>query len=469
MKQIFTLFFCICIALCGIKANKRASNCIHEVKNATCDSTVRSQAIMAAQIKETYFPIQIWNMPDNNNYNDSTSKFCIQRMKVTPNLAAFWESGFGNNPAKTSLPKYQFDIEDLMQEADKMYLFYRDTLKFVKPHNSLTNKYRMNFYIYYNDDGTCYGGGAEKKIGTMWLSPGRIQKKPYGTIAHELAHAFQYMLSCDGYWAYSSNPEGAGIQSIFELTAQYMLFQYYPEWMQFESYHVDNYLNNTHLPFLHEKIMYSAPYVLEYWSQKYGKDFIGKLWTNAVAGEDPIMTYKRITGMDQASFNNEMALASMKFISWDINRIREYAKDFAHKHTIKFTDAGDGWHRIDESKCPQNYGYNGIRLKVPQSPKEVTLNFRGLSGIEGFRAINTDKAGWRYGFVAQKTNGERVYGNINSEKNAEVKFTIPENTAYLWLMVMGAPTGHWQHLCDNNSENDEQWPYQIKLTNTELY
>lgn len=482
----------------GVNANKQATDYIRELKDVTNGSVLKFQLAAGGgfaiklvengkkgindevlsesgnvkpelQLKQTYFPIQIWNVPDNNNYNDTASQFCIQRMKETPNLVAFWEKGFGANPTTAISPKYRFDIDDLMQDAEKMYEFYRDTLKFVKPSNSLTDKYRTNFYIYYNDDGTCYGGGAEEKVGAMWLSPGRIQNKPYGTIAHELAHAFQYLLSCDGYWAYTTSPEGSMIQPIFELTAQYMLFQFYPEWMQFESYHVDNYLKNTHKPFLHEHLMYSAPYVLEYWAEKYGKDFIGKLWKSAIVGEDPIMTYKRITKTDQDAFNNEMLMASMKFISWDMNRIRDYAKDFAHKHSSKFTGVGDGWYRIDETKCPQNYGYNGIRLKVPESGSEVTLNFKGLPGFEGYRAIQTDKAGWRYGFVAEKLNGERVYGKVNSEINAQTKFRVSENTAYLWLVVMGAPTEHWQHICDDKPENDEQWPYQIKLTNTEIY
>lgn len=477
----------------GVNANKQATDYIREEKIITNQSVMSMQlasgggfaikliennekpasgvevSASKAQIKETFYPRQVWNVADNNNYNDTASQFCIQRMKETPNLVAFWEKGFGENPTTTISPKYRFDLDNLMQDAEKMYEFYRDTLKFVKSGNSLTDKYRTNFYIYYNDDGTCYGGGAEEKVGSMWLSPGRIQKKPYGTIAHELAHAFQYMLSCDGYWAYTTSPEGSMIQPIFELTAQYMLFQFYPEWMQFESYHVDNYLKNTHKSFLHENIMYSAPYVLEYWAEKHGKDFIAKLWKSAVEGEDPIMTYKRITGMNQASFNNEMAMASMKFISWDLNRIRQYAASFAHKHSSKFTEIGDGWYRVDESKCPQNYGYNGIRLKLPESGSEVILNFKGLSGIDGYRAINTDKAGWRYGFVAEKSNGERVYGKINSGDRTQVKFSVPENTVYLWLVVMGAPTEHWQHICDDKQENDEQWPYQIKLVNTDIF
>ena len=72
----------------------------------------------------------------------------------------------------------------------------------------------------------------------------------------------------------------------------------------------------------------------------------------------------------------------------------------------------------------------------------------------------------RYGFVAVKADGSRVYGKANSEANGETKFKVPQNTKFLWLVVSGAPTEHWTHEIDGKDENDEQWPYQIQLSGT---
>jgi len=36
------------------------------------------------------------------------------------------------------------------------------------------------------------------------------------------------------------------------------------------------------------------------------------------------------------------------------------------------------------------------------------------------------------------------------------------------LVVSGAPKEHWEHLSDGKPDNDEQWPYQIKLSGTSL-
>ncbi|WP_447643102.1 MULTISPECIES: DUF6055 domain-containing protein [Chitinophagaceae] len=110
-----------------------------------------------------------------------------------------------------------------------------------------------------------------------------------GAIAHELGHVFQSFVIADGGVGFSTTG-----QSMYEMTSQYMLWQVYPEWLTFENYHLKAFLNLTHLAFLHEDNMYHSPFVLEYWSEKHGQDFVGKLWRSAQKGEDAVMTYKRI-------------------------------------------------------------------------------------------------------------------------------------------------------------------------------
>jgi hypothetical protein len=49
---------------------------------------------------------------------------------------------------------------------------------------------------------------------------------------------------------------------------------------------------------------------------------------------------------------------------------------------------------------------------------------------------------------------------------------VPEHTAYLWLVVMGAPTEHWpiagRRRARTENTAEEQWPYQIQLAGTGL-
>jgi hypothetical protein len=158
-----------------------------------------------------------------------------------------------------------------------------------------------------------------------------------------------------------------------------------------------------------------------------------------------------------------------------MKRIEQVAKPYANQHKTALNALGDGWYRIAKSNCPQNYGYNGIKLRVPKGRK-VTLDFKGVAGVDSFNAVKTDKAGWRYGFVAYKNDGSRVYSDVYKKANGTVKFKVPKNTEYLWLVVMGAPTEHWPvaggrqrtEANNNNNNTEEQWPYQIKLSGTSL-
>jgi hypothetical protein len=286
-------------------------------------------------------------------------------------------------------------------------------------------------------------------------------------LAHELGHSFQYLVHADGAWGFTSSPEGGG-QTIFEMTSQFMLWQVYPEWMTFEHYHLVSFMKQTHLSFLHEENQYHSPYVLEYWANKHGVGFIGKLWREAVKGEDAVMAYKRLTAIDQKTFNNELFDAYRRFVTWDMKRIKDVAAKYANQHISRLDTVGNGWYRITESSCPQNYGYNAIKLKVPEAGTKVTLDFKGIAGAPGFRSVNVDKAGWRYGFLAVKEDGSRVYGPVFSNAQGSVKFAVPQNTSYLWLVVSGAPTEHWEHVADGKKDNDEQWPYQIRLSGAEL-
>jgi hypothetical protein len=293
-----------------------------------------------------------------------------------------------------------------------------------------------------------------------------------------------------------TGPGGA----VNEMSAQYMLWQVYPEWMTFENYHLVDFMKKTHFAFLHPTNMYHSPYVLEYWSNKHGKEFFGELSRSTQPGEDVVATYKRMHKLDQEQFNDEMFDACRRFVTWDMPRIEQVAARYANQHTTTLNGADEGWFQIAAAKCPQNYGYNAIQLKVPAAETKVGLQFKGLAGAEGFSNAQLEKAGWRYGFLASKEDGGRVYSDVFSNPDGSVEFTVPGETKFLWLVVMGAPSEHWVHVSargggrgrgrgrgrrggadaaatpDANAtananavaavNTTEQWPYRIKLSGT---
>ena len=149
-------------------------------------------------------------------------------------------------------------------------------------------------------------------------------------IAHELGHSFQAIGRADGAASFTGG-------SIHEMTSQYMLWQVYPEWMTFENYHLNDFMKATHLAFLHEDNQYHSPYVLEYWSNKHGVEFIGRLSRKVQRGEDPVMTYKRLTSISQEQFNDEIFDACRRFVTWDMPRIEKVAARYANQHTTSLT------------------------------------------------------------------------------------------------------------------------------------
>ncbi|MEN3324452.1 DUF6055 domain-containing protein [Mariniflexile soesokkakense] len=417
------------------------------------------------QQKERYIPAKVWRVPENNNYDDPESDYSYSRMIESDNIAMFWHKEYGNNPMTNSDFTKSFDPKTAIIECERFYNFYVNDLKLVQRGNSISDSYKLLIYVFGGDENTAFGGGEEEKVGVLWTPAKRMNKPPYGALAHEIGHAFQYMSRADS----KTGPGG----SVMEMSAQYMLWQVYPEWMTFENYHLKDFLKGTHYAFLHPANMYHSPYVLEYWSEKHGIEFWGNLCRATQKDEDVVMTYKRMNNLTQEQFNDEMFDASRKFITWDLKRIDSVAKPYANQHKSKLNDIGDGWYQIDSINCPQNYGYNGIKLHVPKAGTKVKLNFEAITGAQGYSAVKIAKAGWRYGFLASLKDGSRVYGNMYKDENGIATFKVPENTTYLWLVVSGSPTEHWtltQRRGKNKSDELEaQWPYKIKLKGTTLY
>jgi hypothetical protein len=389
--------------------------------------------------KEVLIPPRVNRVPEGNDYDNPESEFCHQRSEQTENFVLFWAKEYGDDPMANENARRRFDVDEILKECERFYDYYVNTLKWVDKETSLAARYKFLIYIIGGSGGTAFGGSIDNKIGAFWSPASRVARAPYGVVAHELGHSFQAILRADnGGGRFSGG-------SIGEMGAQYMLWQVYPEWMTFENYHLRDFMQRTHLAFLHPDNQYHSCYPIEYWSNKHGVELFGRMWREVQQGEDPVMTYKRLTGINQEQFNDEMFDACRRFVTWDMPRIEKVAARYANQHTTALVAADDGWYQIAAEKCPQNYGYNAVKLKVPAADTKVSLDFQGLVGADGFANVKPENAGWRYGFVVSKEDGGRVYSDTFSKKEGTAEFTVPANTKFLWLVVMGAPTDHWIH------------------------
>ncbi len=410
--------------------------------------------------KDIYIPNDLREM----DLNDPNSKWSYHRMIETPDIVLFWADGFGDNI--TTAPdldgnNMKVDLANLLAKLQTFYDYFYNDLAFVKP-GTKADKYKMMVMLDYSLEGTAYGGDYDGQIGALWIAPNRVQDEKLNCIAHELGHSFQLQISCDG------EGEAWGGAGIFEMASQWMLWQVNPDWQTDENYHLNAFRDLTHKAFLHIDNIYHSPYVLELWGEKHGRPFIADLFRQGQRGEDPVMTYKRLTGMSQKDFNDEMWHNYARLINWDIDRIRENARPYANQWNTKLVDAGGGWQRVAPENAPENYGFNAIEIPIPEQGKTVTVDFRGEAGRKGYFTKNKAKAGWRYGTVAVDADGNTYYGEMLSDAKGSLTYTTPEGKQItnLWLVVMGAPTEHWQNIDGDENPGDAQWPYSIKIHNS---
>lgn len=429
---------------------------------------------------------ETYNVPDGKaiyrpeefagqNWNIDTLQYCYKRAAYTDNLAIFWEKGFGDNlasPPQLNGTDMSVNLSNLESKLEEFYTYYRDKLQFVKS-GSKSEKYRMMVMLQYSLDGTAYGGAYDNTIGAFWAAPNRLKDTKLNAVAHELGHSFQLQMIADG-----AGSGWGGTGGIFEMTSQWMLWQVNKDWIADETYHWDAFKTLTHKAFLHTDNIYHSPYVLEYWSQKHGITSIADLWRASNANEDVVQTYQKVYGLSQEQFVDEMFDCYQHLVNLDYSRVKAETRAYANSFDsfLPYLDKqDDGYYKVKAERCPENYGFNVIKLGVPAKGQTVSVDFFGLQGgktgqAEGYTCEWWWCADYRYGFVGVTEDGETVTGTVGKanydNQETSVSFTAPtdKNLKYLWFVVMGAPNGHWTLA----QQPLTQWPYKVKFTGTEI-
>ncbi|MCF0193518.1 MAG: DUF4859 domain-containing protein, partial [Prevotella sp.] len=228
-----------------------------------------------------------------------------------------------------------------------------------------------------------------------------------------------------------------------------------------------------------EAARYNNCFYHDYWCMRHGMNTVGRIWRESVRPEDPMEAYMRLFNLSVSEFADEMYDCFARMATWDIDGIRDNAAPKIGIHqqrliepsvalrTAKLNGSKEWW-VVNPEYCPQNFGHNINPLKVPAAGTRVKATFRSIVGADGYRKINTVKAGWRYGLVAYTADGKRVYSDMQSDANdGTAELLVPEGCEKLWLVVLGAPTEYWRHPWDDNVDNDEQWPYAVKFEGTD--
>ena len=399
------------------------------------------------------------------DFQNPSSKYNIHYMKEGDHVAIFWDKSLGLRPTR-------FDEDRAIEEADKAFIFLQNDMGFANKTNSYANKYKFLIFINKEDQWGAYGGG-DNYVGKVWLGPNHLEESErnnaYCIFYHEMCHCFQAMAQWDGAAAMGG--------PINELTSQYAILCRYSNWMEIDPSRVQRYLNLTHLGIDHEGLGYRGPWILEYWDWKHGPKFVSRIWTEAIDNDnsDFIACYQRLTEQNQEQFCDELFDAQRRFITWDIPRIKEGSKGYASKHTCKLKKETNNQYIISPSFCPQNYGYNGIKLNLPESNNKIEILLTGYLNNNNYKIKNKDEAGWHFGLVSVTNSNECIYSDVIkvvNNNNGKLSYEVPENTKELWLVVSATPTKHRKHIIDQElGENNDQriyqqWPYKITLFGT---
>ena len=390
--------------------------------------------------KKLYIPKDLQDM----NLKADTSKWSLNRSIETDDLIFMWERGFGNdvsNPPQLKGHDMSFNLLNLRDRIQTFYHFFRDTLGFVTPnYQSKADHYKMMVMVNYSLDGTAYGGTYDNFIGALWVAPNRIQDTKMNCMAHELGHSFQAQIMAD------SIGQCWGGTGFFEMASQWMLWQVNPDWITDENYHFEAFKTLTHKAFLHMDNIYHSPYVLQWWSDLHGRQFIAELFRQGVIGEDPVMTYKRMNGLSQSAFCDEIFRGYQHLVNFDFTHAYKETRQYAATFNTELETCSNGWLR--PKSLPEGYGFNAIKLddRINLNSPIFHLHLRGNQ--------------LRYGFVGITTNGESIYSDVNA-----TSFTSNgQPLKHLYLIIMGAPEHHADVMTHGNTPEYKQYPYEFQVT-----
>ncbi len=447
----------------------------------------------------------------------SSSKWSFCRSKQSEHFIVFWDIQYGEyglygdrmgventSPSTAKRANMRVDIDDLLAKAEQFFDTNVNKLKMAElgVGKSYLDDYKMEIYILYQDEWLATGSGYDNVIGALWVNPSTCQ--PVGsTIAHEIGHSFQYQTYCDKVYQgdpdnlaygfrYGFGPRGEGGCAYWEQCAQWQSFQDYPE-QQF-GYDLNVFKAQYNRHYHHEWMRYASYWLQSYWVEKRGVEAYGKIWRESILPEDAIRTYSKIYNNDDWNATAaELYDYAARMATFDIDGVREYAG--AYQSGIFKTDlfkVDEGYYQVSYGNCPSTTGFNVIPLNLPDTEgATVVADFKGLpagsalaegdsgnyvdgdlktqnKGAKTYNAIGAGIEGWRYGFVALKADGTRVYGDMFSAKEGEASFAVPADATNLFFIVLGAPTQYRQNEWDDDMTDDDQWPYKVKFSQTDL-
>lgn len=427
----------------------------------------------------------------DEDYNSIDFRWCFARSKESEHFFLFWEPGFGDDPNGENIPgDMRVDTDDLLKKAEQ---FYRTNVaKLGFSNEELLYGYKLQIYLMYDKDWLATGAGYDNKVGALWITPMTCQ--PAGSvIAHEIGHAFQYLIYCrqlaEGIEDSSESgfrygyPGSNGGNALWEICAQWQSWKDYPE-EAFTDYEMETWFEHYHRSLENELSRYQNYWFFYYLEETQGTAALQGIWNESRYPEDCYSAYMRLfLDNDLNMFYEQLFKYAVRTVTFDYDEIRAWSQPYQGRYDTILYDAGDGFWQVAYTDCPEANGFSVVPVPLDEGTSEVTVTFRGLApgaalaeGDPGSYYVGEELAaekdcynsyagvpGWRYGFVSLLDNGTRVYGEMHDESEGIATFEIPDGAVYLYFVVLGAPEEYVCHGWDDTEENDVQMPYALKM------
>ncbi|WP_295121133.1 DUF6055 domain-containing protein [uncultured Chitinophaga sp.] len=412
-------------------------------------------------------------IPANFSTDPALSTWSYERSYQSANFVCFWGPTVGTNPAAYTDANLRFNPAAVLDTLEFIYSKLISEYHFCKD-DSTTKLGKYKIIIVMNDTwptggptGWAFGGSYDNMIGAMWVHPNSTRDG--GVLSHELTHSLQGQNGIDRNAAGGFKTEPTG--SFWETHANFMRAQIYPQYIKED---MARWMATRSFQYSSTRHHYCAFNLLFAIQQADSLGMVNRLWQESLAGEHPLMAYRRLKGWSQAQFNNFM---------FDYAR-REVVADYAPKgagdiiraerarvrtnephylwreYTIlKKINDSTGRYVVPDYQAPQDYGINIIPLYSTCAERTVKVKFKG-------HTATNNTTGWRYGFVAVKADGKTArYSNTYSAAEAEIAFSLNADETNLYLVVSGAPTSHTSYVWEPGFTKIKRYPYEVAIQN----
>jgi hypothetical protein len=203
--------------------------------------------------------------------------------------------------------------------------------------------------------------------------------------------------------------------------------------------------------------------LLQYLAERDGDQLVGDLWQRAEASDDPLATYRRVTGLSQDGLARRVTEYAMRTVTWDFADNSALAHAFgrldpallAERTTPVAAVAGDpGHYAVLDTFAPSDYGFDVVRLQPDGPLATIRMHLAAHGG--------TSTGGLSFGFVAVR-GGIARYSPVTTSNDAQVQFQLRAGETDAYLVVTGTPQALHSTASTAGVGDVPRYPYDFRL------